>query len=49
MHGDEAGHYIEAMKNEVRQLMSIKTWTSIPRSEVPPTNEGKPRTVLKGI
>ena len=46
--GQFSNEYLEAMKNEIRQLVKQKTWTAMYRKDVPLTNEGHKRPILKG-
>ena len=46
--GDHAVEYIAAMKKEIRQLIKQKTWTAMYRRDVPSTDSGERRPILKG-
>ena len=46
--GPHAKEYEQAMITEIKQLMAHRTWTSLPRNEVPLGPDNKPRPILKG-
>jgi hypothetical protein len=46
--GKHATEYEQAMIKEIRQLIKQRTWSAIPRSEVPKTSKGERRPILKG-
>ena len=45
-HGEHAKEYGEAIVKEIKQLIKQSTWKVMLRNEVPPTSDGKKRTVL---
>ena len=46
--GTHSEEYIAAMKKEISQLIKQKTWNPMFRKDVPPTQAGKRRPILKG-
>ena len=46
--GEHANEYILAMKKEIRQLIKQKTWTPLYRREVPLSESGTKRPILRG-
>jgi hypothetical protein len=48
MSGDDAHHYIEAMKQEINALLQQRTWTRVDRKDVPKKVDGSDRKILKG-
>ena len=44
--GEHSKEYIEAMMKEIKQLIKQSTWESVLRKDVPPTPDGKRRTIL---
>ena len=46
--GPHATEYEKGMIKEIRQLLKQRTWSSIPRSEVPKAPDGTKRPILKG-
>ena len=48
MTGQHASEYEQAMVKEIRQLIQQRTWSSIPRVNVPKAQNGTNRPILKG-
>ena len=46
--GPHSEEYMAAMKKEVKQLIKQKTWTAIHRKDVPTTDTGQSRPILRG-